>query len=139
MLKKILLRLASLPPFMLSALCGLAIIYLTLFPKPLPDNDLQLIPGADKIVHAIMFGGFALCLNLDFSRKKDFLIPNNSKLLYFGILSVAFGGIIELLQKFMDLGRGGDFPDFLADIAGVLLFTIIAPSIIRFLGRKSIG
>ena len=35
----------------------IAIIYLTLFPQPLGENEVHLFEGADKIVHFIMFGG----------------------------------------------------------------------------------
>ncbi len=114
-------RLEKLPAWILSALCFLAICWLTLAPHPLPDNDLPLFPGADKIVHAIMFGGFTLCIILDWDRrhgwpskigKIDWLAP---------LFASVFGIITEILQQEMHAGRSGDVWDLAADTAGAFL------------------
>lgn len=117
----------KLPPFTLSAICFAAIVYLTLVPHPLPDNDLVLIPGMDKIVHAVMFFGLALCLAVDFrrrglSRLNRFVAP---------LLSAAVGGGIELIQIAMGLGRSGDLLDFIADTAGAFFSVLVVPMVFR--------
>ena len=43
--------LISLPPCIFSVVCIIAVLYLTLVPRPLPDMDIPLFPGADKVVH----------------------------------------------------------------------------------------
>ena len=53
--------LISLPPCIFSVVCIIAVLYLTLVPRPLPDMDIPLFPGADKVVHAIMMMGVMLC------------------------------------------------------------------------------
>lgn len=117
--------LKKLPGFSLSAVCVIAILYLTLVPKPLPDTDIQLFLHADKLIHAIMFGGLYFCLYLDLSIKKlsDFKIA--------ALAVIVFGGLIEIAQQSMGMGRGGDWLDFAADIAGVILSFIITPYIWR--------
>lgn len=52
-------------PFIFSAIVLTAILWLTLSPDPLPDNDLPLFEGMDKIVHACMFGGLYFALRFD--------------------------------------------------------------------------
>lgn len=114
-----------LPAWSLTIVCFLAICWLTLAPQPLPDNDIPLFPGADKLVHAIMFGGFTLCIILDWNRrhgwpskiyKTDWLAP---------LYASAFGIITEILQQEMNAGRSGDVWDLVADIAGAFLSAAI--------------
>lgn len=57
-----------LPPFTLTAIVTAAVLYLTLVPKPLPDNDIEWFEGADKVVHAIMMLGITGSLGLDYMR-----------------------------------------------------------------------
>lgn len=58
-----------LPPFTLTAIVTAAVLYLTLVPKPLPDNDIEWFEGADKVVHAIMMLGITGSLGLDYMRR----------------------------------------------------------------------
>lgn len=118
-LKTLLLRI---PRWLLSAVCLAAVLYLTLAPKPLPDTEMPLWEHTDKIVHALMFGGLCFCLGLDIWRGKRGLLPYRL-LLAIGV--GLFGGLIELLQNAMHLGRGGDWADFAADCAGSLLAIIL--------------
>lgn len=123
----------KLPPLSLSVICLAAIVYLTLVPHPLPDNDLGLIPGMDKIVHAVMFFGLALCLAIDLKRRglkresdriNRFLPP---------MLSAVAGGVIEIIQMAMGIGRSGDILDFVADTAGAFLSLTVIPIVFRWL------
>ena len=102
-----------LPRWLLTAVCSGLILYLTLVPKPLPDNDISFWEHTDKLVHAIMFGALYVCLALDLWRGQPALI------------SIAAGGIIELLQGAMHLGRGADPLDFLADSVGVIVAMLL--------------
>ena len=125
------------PPLILTCICTVAILYLTLVPKPLPDNDLQLIPGMDKIVHGIMFGGFVLCLFIDYARRHDYSIPSFQHAFLYVCTGILFGGMIEIAQLYMNLGRGGDFYDFIADSVGAILFAFLSIPLIKFFKRAN--
>lgn len=119
-MEKIKHLLQNLPPWILSIVCFLAICWLTLAPKPLGDNDIPLFPGADKIVHAIMFGGFTFCIILDWCRRRNWQsYPNTIKICMIApVLPCLLGVATEILQNSMNLGRSGDEWDLVADFAG---------------------
>ncbi len=55
----------------------------------------------------------------------------------------AFGGIIEILQHTMGIGRGGDVVDLVADCAGILMIALClqlmrAQSIVRSNSRDKV-
>ena len=110
---------------MLTIVCFLAICWLTLAPHPLPDNDIPLFPGADKIVHGIMFGGFTLCIILDWNRKQGWPSKLQKTDIYAPEIASAFGIITEILQNEMQAGRTGDIWDLVADITGAFLVAAI--------------
>lgn len=111
----------KLPPWTLTTVCFLAICWLTLAPHPLPDNDIPLFSGADKIAHAIMFGGFTLCIILDWNRRHGWPLTIKKADWYAPVFASVFGIVTELLQKEMHAGRSGDVWDFVADITGAFL------------------
>lgn len=115
------LLLGKLPPWTLTIVCFLAICWLTLAPHPLPDNDIPLFPGADKLVHAIMFGGFTFCIILDWNRRHGWPVGISKADWYAPDFASALGIITELLQKEMNAGRSGDVWDLVADITGAFL------------------
>ncbi|MCM1021149.1 MAG: hypothetical protein NC343_02480 [Muribaculum sp.] len=121
-------KLLSMPGYTLTAIVTLAILYLTLIPKPLPDLEPELFEGADKVVHGLMFLGFAGAVGLDYLRSsagERYLSAPFSHILLFVVLSIAFGGLVELAQGAMKIGRGEDIYDFLADAIGAVLAGII--------------
>ncbi len=107
-------------------LCGIIILVLTglpgsVFPKVKP------VVGIDKVVHVIMYAGFAfLCL---WGYRKQFV--SNGKayrtraLLTTASISVAYGGITELMQEYLVPTRTGDWIDFLADAVGTLVGLLV--------------
>jgi len=117
------------PDWTFSIIVILVILYLTLVPKPLPDIDIPLFPGADKVVHAIMMMGMMWCIGLDMMRHKSLstaFIPK-VRLIIAMLCTIAFGGAIEIVQGAMKIGRGEDIYDFLADVIGALIgFIVIA-------------
>lgn len=122
-------------PFIFSAAVVIAILWLTLSPDPLPDNDLPLFEGADKIVHACMFGGLYFALRFDLTlwtrrhRPANPALPLSARIAIVA-LPVVLGGAIELLQGSMAMGRGCESADFLADIAGVIISIPLSRAII---------
>ena len=93
----------------------------------LPGNDFPTLPSfwdrfqPDKIVHMGIFGLLFVLLAAG-SFYKGGQLALSKKLLYIYAFSViALGGIIELLQKWVFIGRSCDILDFLADAIGVIL------------------
>ena len=119
------------PAWLYTVIVTLAIIYLTLVPKPLPDIQVPLWEHTDKVVHALMFGGFVAACCLDYMRKKQISHISKRIMLTIIIIATAFGGIIEILQNAMGLGRSGDYFDLIADFAGIIIFAAISPATVR--------
>ena len=117
--------------WIVTALVILFILYLTLVPRPLSDNDID-IPGLDKVVHTVMFGAlaFAGCIDLAQPKRGHFSMPGRRGI--FGVIVAVsiFGGVIEILQQSMNAGRSGDILDFVADVAGVVAGTWLATRVL---------
>lgn len=113
--------LTGLPALLFSGIVFIAILWLTLAPKPLGENPPPLFPGADKLAHAIMFGGFTSTLLLDWQRKHQWSDVTSQRAMLFAGLSAIFGIIIEFLQAGMGLGRGLEIEDMIADTCGAFL------------------
>ena len=119
-------RLLRLPGWTLTSVCSMAIAWLTLAPRPIGDVDLPLFPGADKLVHAIMFGGLSLCILLDTLRRG----PRWHPFTWTGWLVAAFiaslaGLVIEYLQLYTQLGRSFEWTDWIADSFGAFLLPLL--------------
>ena len=117
------------PSWILTIVVTLAILYLTLWPDPLPDDTLQLFPGADKVVHALMFGGLTLVILTDRQRQSArrnasrHWTPLRAPFVWtVALFSALFGAVIECLQWAMGLGRGFELADIAADTIGAFLF-----------------
>lgn len=120
--------LAGIPVGIATVVVLAAILYLTLYPNPLPDNDIPLFPGADKVVHGLMMFGLSGCAAYDYMRSrygKGKMTPPKGMLLCLLALTILFGGVIELLQSWMDLGRSEDMLDFVADAVGAIVAFIV--------------
>ena len=125
------------PPWILTIVVSLAILYLTLVPQPLPDDTPKLFPGADKVVHALMFGGLTFVILLDRQRRGNyqpnrvdngntFWQPLSKKFVWtVAAVSALAGIIIECLQWAMGLGRGFEVADILADTIGSFVFAAL--------------
>ena len=108
------------PAWIFSIICLLAILYLTLMPDPFGDQELPLSPGADKLVHELMFFGLTLCMLFDTLRShgwKGLSLPVISLL---SLVGMATGIGIEYLQEGMHLGRGLEYWDMAADAFGAI-------------------
>ena len=113
------------PNFLLSIICFLAIIFLTLSPNPTGGISIPMFHGADKIAHGIMFGGQTITICIDIFRKYHFISLKYFQILIVIISSSAFGIIIEYLQSIMQYGRSFEIADIIADIIGCIIFAII--------------
>ena len=124
------------PIWLFSVITLICIFWLTLFPKPLGDNPPELFPGADKLAHAIMFGGLAIMMLFDWQRKHDWQnVPSMLGILA-ALLASCWGIVIEFAQEAMDLGRSFDRGDIIADIIGSFFFIIVYIFLQKFWCRK---
>lgn len=115
MVKKTINILYKIPQWVLTVSMVALVSFLTLDSEPLCGVHIALFPGADKVVHGLMFFAIAFSLHFDISRKgkrKFFITLVN-------IIAVSlFGGLIEIFQDAMGVGRSADFYDFIADTIG---------------------
>ena len=100
-------------------LCGIAILILTGIPGSLLPSVKPVI-GLDKVVHILMYATFAfLCL---WGYRKQFItngIAYRKRAIWLAIIiSIAYGGLTEIIQETIVPGRTGDWFDFLADSIG---------------------
>lgn len=113
------------PRFLTSAVVTAGVLYLTLAPRPFGSVRIPLFEGADKVVHFMMFFAMAFAYHFDFRRGKKPV--DEARLMGWIFVSLsAFGGLIELAQWKMRMGRSGDWYDLLADIAGAIYGIILA-------------
>lgn len=112
------------------------ILYATLWPDPAGIDNFPAIPHLDKLIHAIMFGGLAGALAFDATRWRGVgeLTPWHMAVVC--IASALFGGVIEVVQEAMGLGRGCDIFDFCADTVGAIVAFFAAPPAIRAVLRN---
>lgn len=114
--------LSAVPSWLFTVIVFLAIIWLTLAPKPLGEEMPPLFEGADKIAHAIMFGGFSIVMLLDWQRKHSWKPVYVRRVIAVALISSLLGAIIEVLQTSMGMGRGFEYGDIIADTVGAFLF-----------------
>ena len=81
----------------------------------------------DKLIHVVVFFGFALLMDLATSR--------NPFWLWKGLPLLIYGAGIEIVQYFTEF-RSFSIADWFADFAGILLYFMIK-SIIVFFDKKS--
>lgn len=141
-MKKIITGLMKIWPkrWISTALVVLAILYLTLVPRPLPDNNID-IPGLDKAVHAVMFGGlaFVACIDMAMRGRGRYASLPSRRAWGVAIAVAAFGGAVEIAQQSMGAGRSGDVWDFAADCAGVTIGILSATGALRAWHKQNRG
>lgn len=82
------------------------------------------IPNFDKILHASFYAVFALLLAWDILGFKN----KNSRFVISIItmmILLVYGGIIELLQKYLSRTRNADFFDLLANFVGISIGIVL--------------
>lgn len=115
------------------SLCVVGVImYATFNADPLADVDVPLFPGADKLIHAIMFGGLAGAIAFDYQRadRSRDRLTRHEMLAICGACVVA-GVLDEIAQATLTAERSGDILDWFADCAGIAVAYFTAPSAVR--------
>ena len=113
------------------------ILWLTLAPHPMGDTQIELFPGADKLVHGIMMGGLALAAMFDYRRNAGgpFRRFSPPVLILIFISTGFFSCLDEWAQGAMDLGRTSDPADLVADIIGIALFMTLGVPVLKKMFR----
>ena len=108
----------------------LIVAYLSLFQPP--KVIIPLFRNWDKVVHFCMYSGLSgvMWLELCFKHRRK---KTHIKYIINGavIWPVLFGGFLELCQQYFTRYRSSDWIDFLANMAGVIIATLIAWFILR--------
>ncbi len=101
----------------LTLLWALFVLVMCCAPMGSVENSVHFFPGFDKLVHCGFFFVFTVLLANGFIRRQGRLYVQHIA----GILiaSIAFGGLIEVLQFAVFTWRDGDWADLFADSVGV--------------------
>jgi VanZ family protein len=75
------------------------------------------LPFIDKIVHFGMY--FVMMSVIILEHRKS--LRNSRNLLFFALIPLSYGILMEILQSTLTITRTGDFYDALADAAGILV------------------
>ena len=113
----------------LSSCCVLLIWVLSLLPF-FPETPLDDVEFIDKWTHLVMYGGTCCVIWWEYARQHRRM--NWRKLLLWAVFGmVALGGLMELLQDYCTTTRSGEWLDFCADSAGVLLGTLAGLLVVK--------
>lgn len=113
------------PAWVFTGIVLAIILWLTLAPHPLGDEEIPLFPGADKLIHAIMFGTLSAVLLFDWSRAHLWKAVPWSLSIIFSLLAAATGIAIEFAQNAMGLGRSLEVWDMIADTLGAIVAMLL--------------
>lgn len=116
---------AHVPHWVLAAVCLGAVLWLTLSPHPLGDNDFNYFFGIDKVAHAVMFMGLTLCFLFDAMRARGWAPLRLPAIAFWSLLSMGVGIFTEYMQWAMNVGRVFEVPDMTADAFGSILGGVI--------------
>lgn len=109
----------NIPPWLITISVTIIITLLLLLPQPLPDDmyQIQWFDGADKVVHGMMFAalGGAIMIDCRLSKVRTHILM---MIAIATLAAAAYGGIMELAQDCLGMGREGSWEDFAADAIG---------------------
>lgn len=118
-------RLASFALLCLGLALGAFIGYESL----LPGSGLPPTQHSDKIVHFAAYFALALLLCSALSARRRFAVC---------AAVIGYGGLIEILQSAMALGRTGSWLDMAANIAGAIFGLFLANTLSNFITARRI-
>lgn len=110
-------------------LWSLSLLFVVTVLSLYPADELPPFPGTDKAHHFIAYAAVMLPMTL------ATLLKYPRYWWCFGVLIIAYSGVIELLQPHVN--RYGEWLDLAANSGGVLLGAILAVVFRRRFGRRS--
>lgn len=127
--------LLRIPSPLLSVVGTILLFVTTLIPeKSVPT--IPIFPGADKIVHIIMFALLTWAYIFDLTRKSKRV--SVSILIYVSVIMIIYAAGTEWLQGEMGYGRSADFNDFISDLAGISFIIISIADVGAWWTKKNI-
>ncbi|MFI5218597.1 MAG: VanZ family protein [Bacteroidia bacterium] len=87
----------------------------------LPDLSWWSLLSFDKLVHAFVFGVLVFLFGKGFIRQYSFDILKLHPIKCAIIISVIYGGLLEIMQSTLLIERTGDIKDFVANTIGCSL------------------
>lgn len=102
-----------------------AIFILTMCSIKLGDvsHSSLFFPGFDKLVHCGFFFVIIVFMSAGYIRQQSPHGLSYKTLLLILVISIAYGGLIEILQAYIFTWRSGEWNDLFADIIGALMAT----------------
>lgn len=98
----------------------------------MPGTPTWKLLSFDTAAHAFVFGVLAVLSLFSLRRQKQFPALRAAALPVTIIGSTLFGGLIEVLQSSMNLGRQGEWTDLLSDGIGAVLGGIFTHVVSRW-------
>ncbi len=115
-----------LPPYITTLIILIAVCYLSLASDPIPEQKIFFyFPGSDKVIHFVMYASLTAAFCFDYYRRHSHNNKERTVLALALITSIILGGVIEVLQHIMHMGRSGDLSDLAADALGAGMGIII--------------
>lgn len=108
------------------AWAALVLVLTLLPPEDMPGTPSWELMSFDTAAHAFVFGVLSALSMFSLRRQERFPALNAAALPVVIIGSTLFGGLIEVLQSSMNLGRQGEWTDLLSDGIGAVLGGIFA-------------
>ncbi len=101
---------------------------------PIPEVPVQDVPFYDKWAHFVMYGGLSLIIWVEYLRQHNRIDKKKTAIGAVGA-PIAMSGLLELGQAYLTTCRSGDWMDFLANTAGVILASVAV--VLFVVARKS--
>lgn len=116
-----------------TVVCIIILILSTVTFKTIPD--VVKFENSDKYTHILMYAGLGFVFFLEY--KKDARRNTNRKwFIYPFLFLILFGGLIEILQGTLFKPRTAELGDWIADIIGLLIGTLLAKWLLAFKKTK---
>lgn len=103
--------------------------------KYIPTTNLLELLSVDKLVHAFMFCVLVYLWFLSFSKTQAI---TNQITFFVVLLSVAYGGLLEIMQSTIFSERSGDWFDFMANALGCFIGRVLFEKKILFKINRNI-
>lgn len=127
----------KIPSGLLSLITFVVIIYVSLDNNPFEINQVRLFEGADKIIHALMYGFFVMVMIYESSKYLYFEEPDFISYILLIMMSFLFSVSMELLQEIMEIGRHMDIYDIIANLSGIIIGSLVMKfGLLAFIERK---
>jgi VanZ family protein len=78
-------------------------------------------PGFDKLVHCGLFFVMMVFITANYTRRHSPAVLSVKTIAILTVITIIYGGTIEILQKYIFTWRSGEWNDLFADVIGILM------------------